>query len=144
MKESVVLVQFAGRNVALPANQVDSIIEIDKITPVPGTPSYVAGIYALRSQALTVIDCTRALKLVGCQQTNYRQAAVVNCEGHRYALLLDAVKEVTEVEAAPMPIPGGAGEGWSRVSLGLVQTSAGSAMLIDVDALINVDQEKAH
>ena len=40
-----------------------SVIEIGTVTPIPRAPAWISGITALRSQALTVIDCRRAIGL---------------------------------------------------------------------------------
>ena len=55
MKRLMLLCTIAGRKAAIPTQDVSSVIEIEAIAPVPGTPPHVAGLTALRSQALTVI-----------------------------------------------------------------------------------------
>ena len=61
MNELLLMCLIAGRRAAIPAAEVQSVIEIDDITPIPGVPAYIRGLTALRSQALTVIDCRVAL-----------------------------------------------------------------------------------
>lgn len=137
MNMSVLLVQLAGQRIALPALEVDSVIELDKITPVPGAPSHIIGITSLRSRALTVIDCAKVLGANGYDGDDTKQAVVFNFEGHDYALLVDEVEEVAEALTEPAPVPGGAGELWSKISDGLIETNVGPAMLIDTNTFIN-------
>ena len=63
----LVIALIAGRRCALSALDVKSVIEIGGVTPIPRTPGWIAGITALRSQALTVIDCRCALGLAETQ-----------------------------------------------------------------------------
>lgn len=136
MNELLVIVQIAGRRCALSANDVKSVIEIGAITPVPRTPDFIAGITALRSQSLTVIDCRRALGFeASAGQTDHR-AAVVASGGHAYALMVDAIEDITTATAAPGQVPGGFGAEWSRVATGMIETMTGPALLIDLAALI--------
>ena len=137
MNMSVLLVQFAGQRIALPALEVDSVIELGKITPVPGAPSHIIGISSLRSRALTVIDCAKVLEIVDYDIDGTKQAAVLNFEGHDYALLVEAVEDVVDALTDPVPVPGGAGEIWSKISDGLIETQVGPAMLIKIDTVIN-------
>lgn len=137
MNMSVLLVQLAGQRIALPALEVDSVIELDKITPVPGAPSHIIGLASLRSRALTVIDCAKVLEVNDYDSDDIRQAVVFNFEGHDYALRVDAVEEVAEALTDPVPVPGGAGEIWSKISDGLIETNVGPAMLINTDTFIN-------
>ncbi|MEH6700550.1 chemotaxis protein CheW [Parasphingorhabdus sp.] len=136
MNMSVVLVQLAGQRIALPSLQVDAVIEIDKITPVPGAPPYIAGLTSLRSRALTVIDCAKILGLNDYESDECQRAVVFNLEGHDYALLVELVEDVADATTEPVPVPGGAGETWSKISDGLIETNVGPAMLIRTEALI--------
>jgi purine-binding chemotaxis protein CheW len=59
MNELLLIVSIAGSRVALPAADVESVVEIDTLIPVPRAPGHLAGLSALRSRVLTVIDCQR-------------------------------------------------------------------------------------
>lgn len=136
MNELLVMCTIAGCRAAIPALAVQSVIEVDEITPIPGTPEFICGLTALRSQALTVIDCALALGLDdGCTSTEQR-AAVVEVDGHLYALLVDQAYDVSEARSEPVTVPGGFGEGWQRAARGMVETDGGPALLIDVERLV--------
>lgn len=132
----LVMAQIAGRRCALSALDVKSVIELGDITPVPRAPDHIAGIAALRSQTLTVIDCRLALGLEPQDwPTDYR-AAVVNDGGHSYALLVDAIEDITTGVGEPSQVPGGFGPEWSRVASGMIETMMGPALLIDLSPLL--------
>lgn len=136
MNELMVLAQIAGRRCALHAHDVQSVIELGKVTQVPRTPDFIAGITALRSQALTVIDCRLALGFKTLEWSTDERAAVVQVGGHSYALVIDAIEDITTSLDEPRQITGGFGPEWSRVATGMIETSSGPAMLIDLTALI--------
>ncbi|WP_369025923.1 chemotaxis protein CheW [Qipengyuania sp. RANM35] len=136
MNELLLMCMIAGRRAAIPASQVQSVIEIDEITPIPGTPGFVRGLTALRSQALTVIDCPVALGLESSGEVSDQRAAVVDVGGHLYALLVDEAYDVGEARSEAMAVPGGFGSGWQHASLGMVETDGGPALVIDVVTLV--------
>ncbi|MCZ8137410.1 MAG: chemotaxis protein CheW [Porphyrobacter sp.] len=136
MSELLVIIQIAGRRCALSAHDVKSVIEIGTITPVPRAPDFIAGITALRSQALTVIDCRRALGLGAGDKPTDDRAAVVASGGHAYALMVDAIEDITTATSEAGQVPGGFGPEWSRVARGMIETMTGPALLIDLAALI--------
>ncbi|WP_296722091.1 chemotaxis protein CheW [Erythrobacter sp.] len=136
MSELLVIIQIAGRRCALGAHDVKSVIELGSITPVPRTPDFVAGITALRSQSLTVIDCRSALGFDTAQWPTDDRAAVVACGGHSYALMVDGIEDITTAAGVPGQIPGGFGPEWSRIATGMIETMTGPALLIDLAALI--------
>ena len=137
MNELLLMCTIAGRRAAIPAVQVQSVIEIENITPIPGTPDFILGLTALRSQALTVIDCSLALGLdVACESADQR-AAVVEIEGHLYALLVEEAHDVGEAHSAPVEVPGGFGDGWQRAARGMVETDGGPTLLVDIEQLVS-------
>jgi purine-binding chemotaxis protein CheW len=137
VKELLLVVVIGGERVALPAASVESVVELDTLIPVPRAAPHVAGLSALRSRVLTVIDCMRSLELgtTDCSD-GIREGAVVELDGHHYALLVDVVEDVVEAQSDPVPIRAAMGSGWERVSQGMVETESGPLLLVDVAALI--------
>ncbi|MEM1195441.1 MAG: chemotaxis protein CheW [Pseudomonadota bacterium] len=136
MNDLLVMAQIAGRRCALHAHDVKSVIELGVITPVPQSPSFIAGITALRSQALTVIDCRLALGVNSLEWATDHRAAVVAAGGHSYALIVDAIEDIALGQMSSDTVPGGFGPEWSRVATGMVETVIGPALLINLEALI--------
>ena len=132
----LVIAQIAGRRCALSALDVRSVIEISAITPIPRAPSWITGITALRSQALTVIDCRRAIGLTETDGPTDHRAVVVTEGGHSYALLVDSIEDITTAAGSAGQVPGGFGPEWSRIATGMIETLAGPALLIDLSALL--------
>ena len=132
----LVITLIAGRRCAFSALDVKSVIDLGLVTPIPRTPDYIAGITALRSQTLTVIDCRRALGLAADAWPTDHRAAVVAQGGHAYALMVDGIEDITTAVGEAGQVPGGFGPEWSRVAAGMVETMIGPALLINLPALL--------
>jgi purine-binding chemotaxis protein CheW len=144
MNELLLIVTIAGQRVALPADAVESVVELDTLIHVPRAAPHVAGLSALRSRVLTVIDCMRSLELGATDCADgIREAAVVELEGHHYALLVDLVEDVVEAQSDPTPVRAAMGAGWERVSSGMVETETGPLLVVDIAALISGAEAKA-
>jgi purine-binding chemotaxis protein CheW len=63
MNELLLIVTIAGERVALSRRRGRIVVELDTLIPVPRAAPHVAGLSALRSRVLTVIDCMRSLEL---------------------------------------------------------------------------------
>ena len=143
MKRLMLLCTIAGRQAAIPALAIRSVIEIDAIEPIPGTAPWIAGLTALRSQALTVIDCRVAMGFESAGDPVGSRAAVIQQDGHLYALVVDDASDVEEVESEVEQIRGGFGPQWERAALGLVETPGGPVVVLDVPALLGLRQSEA-
>jgi chemotaxis signal transduction protein len=137
MTEMLLVIMLAGRRAALPAVQVNAVVELAEVTPVPRAARHVTGLAALRSRPLTVIDCTAALG-IGNGEADWRRqrAVVVEHEGHLYGLLVDAADDIVGAHDEPRPLGADPGPGWQRVAIGRVETEAGAVLLLDIGALI--------
>ena len=144
MNELLLIVTIAGQRVALPAVAVESVVELDTLIPVPRAAPHVAGLSALRSRVLTVVDCMRSLELGATQcEDDIREAAVVELDGHHYALVVDLVEDVVEATSDPAPVRAAMGRGWERVATGMIETEQGPLLLVDVAALISGAEARA-
>ncbi|TVV71612.1 chemotaxis protein CheW [Sphingomonas solaris] len=130
------IVRIAGQQVALPAGPVDSVIRIDTISPVPCVPSHIAGLVALRSRVLTIVDCLDSLGLGRSLRTGVQCAVAVTIDGHRYGLLVDAVLDVVTIAEAPRPVDLALSPGWARAACGLVEHDGAALLLLDPAALV--------
>lgn len=137
MSQLLLIVSIAGSRVAFAAALVESVVELEALTAVPRAPAHVAGLSALRSRVLTVIDCRHSLGLGSSQSASgLHEAAVVEMDGHHYALIVDAVEDVVEATSEPIAVRASMGEGWQRVSHGMIDTADGPLLLVDLFALI--------
>jgi purine-binding chemotaxis protein CheW len=136
--ESLKLVaRIAGQRIALAADAIESVVEVESVTPVPLASSHIAGLSALRSRVLTIIDSYAALGLGQAPRRDMLQAIVVTVDNHLYGLLVDEVEDVVELSAEPKPLHAGLARGWGNVALGLVEHEGAALLLLDAVRIVS-------
>ncbi len=135
MSELFLIARIAGRTVAINSDQVDSVVDIAEITPVPRTSAEVRGLAALRSRVVMVIDTHAALGLPASDLPPSR-AVITVVEGHHYAILVDALEDVAPF--ARVALTGGIAVdgGWARAGCGIVDRDGDPILAIDLRALV--------
>lgn len=136
MAELLLIVRLAGERVALPAADVESVVEIETLTPVPGAVGHVAGLAALRSRVLTVIDCLASLDPSRRLPPDAREAVMAVVDGHPYALLVEAVEDVVEAGGERRPAAASLAPGWRRIGRATIEAEGDLLLVADVEALI--------
>jgi purine-binding chemotaxis protein CheW len=136
MTELLLIARLGGRRIALPAEKVEAVVELEGITPAPCAAPHVAGLAALRSRVLTVIDGLAALDLGRTDPAEARDAVVVPCEGHTYALIVEEVADVVAADAGISALAAPVGAGWDRVALGTIEAEGELFLLVDPWLLI--------
>lgn len=135
MSELVLIVGLAGQRVAIRADAVSSVVELEGVAPVPRAAPHIAGLASLRSRVLTVVDTYRAVGLEPPAQAG-SEAVVVELDGHHYALTVDSVDDVIEADgeviASRTPLTGG----WARIAAGTIEAEGDILLLVDPALLI--------
>lgn len=129
------IAQIAGRTVAIESDQVESVIDIGTIIPVPRADGHVRGLAALRSRVVTVID-TRAALGLECGTSEATRAVITIVDGHHYAVLVDALDDVAPFDLAPLVVGIVLDKGWMSVARGIVERDGEPILAIRLAALI--------
>lgn len=129
------IARIAGRPVAIESDQVESVIDIGAITPVPRAGREVRGLAALRSRVVTVIDTHAALGLPPAETVATR-AVITLVDGHHYAVVVDELEDVAPYERAPLDDGVALGAGWRRAGCGVIDRDGDPLLAIDLRALI--------
>ena len=135
MKGLYLIARIADETIALPATEIGSVVEVDQIATVPRVPPHVAGLFALRSRVLTVIDTRAALELGAIERSAVMTAIIVECDGHSYALLVDEVEDVIEADM-PEPCPALLTASWRRAAKGTIRRGEDAILLVDPAILV--------
>lgn len=134
MSRLFLIAHVAGRTVAIPSDQVESVIDIGEVTAIPCAPPQVRGLAALRSRIVTVIDTRIALDLQSSSDGG--RAVIVLVDGHHYAMLVDALDDVAAFALHPLANGIALDPHWRSIALGLVERDGEPVLVIDLAALI--------
>ncbi len=134
---------LADETYAIDVLQVQEVLKVPEITPVPGVPDYILGIINLRGDVVTVIDARRRLSLPPRQPDEASRIVIIDVDRQNVGILVDSVAEVVQIpEDAVDPAPAVGNEQTSRFILGVTSSGDGLTILIDLNKLLS-DEEWA-
>jgi len=121
--------------------QVQEVLRVTEIAPVPGAPDYVLGIINLRGNVVTVIDTRRRFMLSERDIDDDTRIVIIEIMGQIVGLLVDGVAEVvylreSEVESAPDV----GNDESSKYIQGVVSRESGLLIMVDVNKLLSTDE----
>ncbi len=129
------IARIAGRAVAIPANRVESAVDLGAVTPVPLAAPGVTGLAALRSRVVTVVD-PRIVLGVAAETTAPDRAVVTIVDGHAYAILVEALDDVAEFDTVPLPAGVALERGWSAAGIALIDRVGEPILVVELEALV--------
>lgn len=134
---------LGGELFAVTVAPVREIIEYQGLTPVPLTPAFIRGVINLRGAVVPVVDLSarfeRGPALIGRRSCIVVAEVALGDSLHALGILVDAVNEVLEVDAAAVdPRPEfGAGIRSDFVA-GMLRIKGRFVVLIELDSVLSL------
>jgi len=135
-----VTVCLNGETYGIEVTQVQEVLRVPEIAPVPGAPDYVLGIINLRGHVVTVIDTRRRFGLPPAEHTDQTRIVIAESEGRVFGMLVDSVAEVMDLRRSQIDsAPTVGNEEAAPYLQGVAQVDGELVILIDLDRVIAED-----
>lgn len=138
MEDLFLVAKVAGERVAIPSHEVESVVRIENVVPVPGASPVIAGLFALRSRVLTLVDTQYHISGQPCVLETGAYCVVTEIDGHPYGLIVDIVEDVVTVDANDLDNIGFANGKWRTICKGMITHSDKLLLLLNTHALVDV------
>jgi purine-binding chemotaxis protein CheW len=138
---SYVTFSLSEETYAIDVLQVQEVLKLPEIAPVPGVPDYILGIINLRGDVVTVIDARRRMSLPDREPDDASRIVIIDVDNQNVGILVDSVAEVVQIAPdAVDPAPAVGNDQTSRFILGVTSTEEGLTILIDLNKLLSDDE----
>ena len=143
MKSLYLIAHINGARVAIQSDQVESVVHVQDVVPVPKSDPSVAGLFALRSRVLTLIDSQFIVTGKPREKESRALAIIAEISGHHFGLLVDSVEDVVTIDSEDIEQNVTPSPQWVGVATALVQVGDEVAMIIDLARLVSGQQNIA-
>lgn len=121
--------------------QVQEVLRVSEIAPVPGAPSYVLGIINLRGNVVTVIDTRARFGLSPKDIDDASRIVIIESDKQVVGILVDSVAEVVELRHSDIDsAPSVGSDDSSRYIQGVATRNDDLLILVDLNKLLT-DEE---
>lgn len=118
--------------------QVQEVLRVAEIAPVPGAPHYVLGIINLRGNVVTVIDTRTRFGLPQAEIDDLSRIIVIESEAQVVGILVDAVAEVVDLHVSEIDsAPNVGNEESSRYIQGVASRDSNLLIVVDLNKLLS-------
>lgn len=121
--------------------QVQEVLRMTEIAPVPGAPHYVIGIINLRGNVVTVVDTRRRFGLPDAEADDETRIVIIEADNNVVGILVDSVAEVVDLKASEIETaPNVGNDESSKYIQGVSSRDDELLILVDVNKLLS-DEE---
>ncbi|CAM8649673.1 MULTISPECIES: chemotaxis protein CheW [Sphingobium] len=136
MDQLYLLATLADTRIAVETGEVEAVVRLTDISPVPGMGAHVAGLSALRSRVLTIIDVAALIHGRATPAARRGLAIIANISGHSYGLMVDGVSDICRVPEGELPLRGQLDPAWAPYARALVEHDGHPWLLVSLAAFI--------
>ncbi|MCK4951125.1 MAG: chemotaxis protein CheW [Gammaproteobacteria bacterium] len=121
--------------------QVQEVLRVTEIAPVPGAPDYVMGIINLRGNVVTVIETRKRFGLQSGEIDDSTRIVIVEADGNVVGILVDAVAEVVDLKRSEIESsPNVGNEESSKYIDGVASYNDNLLILVDINKLLSTEE----
>ena len=121
--------------------QVQEVLRMTEIAPVPGAPHYVIGIINLRGSVVTVIDTRRRFGLPDVDTDDETRIVIVEANNNVVGILVDSVAEVVDLKISDIETaPNVGNDESSKYIQGVSSRENELLILVDVNKLLSEEE----
>jgi len=121
--------------------QVQEVLRVTEIAPVPGAPDYVLGIINLRGNVVTVIDTRRRFGLPAKEMDDSTRIVIIEAEDQVVGILVDSVAEVVDLRSSEIETAPNVGtEESSKFIQGVASVDSELLIIVDLNKLLSDEQ----
>ena len=120
--------------------QVQEVLRVSEIAPVPGAQSYVLGIINLRGNVVTVIDTRSRFGKISKEMDDASRILIIESDDQVVGILVDCVSEVVYLRSSDIEAtPNVGNEENSRFIQGVSNRDDDLLILVDLNKLLMDD-----
>ena len=121
--------------------QVQEVLRVTDIAPVPGAPDYVLGIINLRGNVVTVLDTRMRFGLPVAETDDNTRIVIIEAENQVVGILVDSVAEVVDLQSSDIETaPNVGNDESSKYIQGVSSLENELLILVDVNKLLTEDE----
>jgi purine-binding chemotaxis protein CheW len=136
MDQLYLFATLAGTRIAVAAEEVEAVVKLTEISPVPGMGAHVAGLSALRSRVLTIVDVAALVHGAPTPPERRGLAIISDISGHSYGLMVDTVTDICTVPGGQLPLRGQLDSDWFPYARAIVERDGEPWLLVSLTDMI--------
>ena len=130
-----------GETYGINVMQVQEVLRMTEIAPVPGAPDYVIGIINLRGNVVTVIDTRKRFGLMPTEADDSTRIVIIESDNNIVGILVDSVAEVVNLRGSQIETaPNVGNEESSKYIQGVFSREDDILIMVDLNKFLSDDE----
>jgi len=140
----LVAFKMGGEEFACNIKDVNEVIKMLKVTPLPRSLNFIEGMINMRGEVISVIDLRKRFGMDTVEQTKDNRIIIVEVDDNLIGLIVDSVSEVTsipndQIQEAPNQVA----EGRTDLITGVGKINERMLIILNVENILSTEEQIA-
>ncbi|RAO98900.1 chemotaxis protein CheW [Petrotoga sp. 9PW.55.5.1] len=140
--EDVLSFKIINQEYALPIENIESVVDMADITPVPNSEYFIVGLINLRGRIVPVIDLARILELNVGEEHTFENILILNINNEEVGMLVDEVENVISIDPNKLEKIQSKKDIYSEKVKGVIKIQSRLIVYLDLENILNNELSK--
>ena len=132
--------QIHNQEYAIDVEEIESVVDIEEVTPVPKSREFINGVINLRGRIVPVVDLTKKINIKLPEEHEFENILVLKIDEQEIGVFVDEVKNVLSIDESNLENIQSKNDVYTGKVKGTIKVNNRLIIYLDIRAILNLEK----
>jgi purine-binding chemotaxis protein CheW len=138
--KDVLSFQIHNQEYAIEVEEIESVVDIEEVTPVPNSREFINGVINLRGRTVPVVDLTKKINIKLPEEHEFENILVLKIDEQEIGVFVDEVKNVLSIDETKLENIQSKNDVYTGKVKGTIKVDNRLIIYLDIRAILNLEK----
>jgi purine-binding chemotaxis protein CheW len=138
--KDVLSFQIHNQEYAIEVEEIESVVDIEEVTPVPNSREFINGVINLRGRIVPVVDLTKKINIKLPEEHEFENILVLKIDEQEIGVFVDEVKNVLSIDETKLENIQSKNDVYTGKVKGTIKVDNRLIIYLDIRAILNLEK----
>lgn len=138
--KDVLSFQIHNQEYAIEVEEIESVVDIEEVTPVPNSREFINGVINLRGRIVPVVDLTKKISIKLPEEHEFENILVLKIDEQEIGVFVDEVKNVLSIDETKLENIQSKNDVYTGKVKGTIKVDNRLIIYLDIRAILNLEK----
>ncbi|MDK2946341.1 chemotaxis protein CheW [Geotoga petraea] len=132
--------QIHNQEYAIDVEEIESVVDIEEVTPVPNSKEFINGVINLRGRIVPVVDLTKKINIKLPEEHEFDNILILKIDEQEIGVFVDEVKNVLSIDESNLENIQSKNDVYTGKVKGTIKVQNRLIIYLDIRAVLNLEK----
>ncbi|MGM0640510.1 MAG: chemotaxis protein CheW [Thermotogota bacterium] len=132
--------QIHNQEYAIEVEEIESVVDIEEVTPVPKSRDFINGVINLRGRIVPVVDLTKKINIRLPEEHEFENILILKIDEQEIGVFVDEVKNVLSIDETNLENIQSKNDVYTGKVKGTIKVNNRLIIYLDIRAILNLEK----